>query len=64
MQNEEISYLEYFNFLFSEKINLTADISLSYSGLTKERLEFISNLSIEKNQCKGYYFYQRSFNTD
>ena len=43
MQNDKTFYFEYFNSLFSEKINLTADITPSYSGLKKERLKIIKD---------------------
>ena len=41
MQTEQNFYFEYFDSLYSDLINLTADITPSYSGLTKKRLEVI-----------------------
>ncbi len=49
MQKDKTFYFEYFNSLFSEKINLTADITPSYSGLKKERLEMIKDSFKKKN---------------
>ena len=48
MQNDKTFYFKYFNSLFSEKINLTSDITPSYSGLKKERLKFIKDSFIKK----------------
>ena len=48
MQNDKTFYFEYFNSLFSEKINLTADITPSYSGLKKERLKIIKDSFLKK----------------
>lgn len=48
MQKDKTFYFEYFNSLFSEKINLTADITPSYSGLKQERLEIIKDSFIKK----------------
>jgi hypothetical protein len=43
MQRDPIRYFDYFAGLFNDQVTLTADISPSYSGLRKERLEFIKN---------------------
>jgi len=43
MRNTESYYFRYFNSLFSDEISVTADITPSYSGLSKVRMKKIKN---------------------
>ena len=53
MQNSKSYYFDYFNSLYKDKINITADITPSYAGLSVERLKNIkSQFELRKIEVK------------
>lgn len=53
MQNSKSYYFDYFNSLYNDKINITADITPSYAGLSVERLKKIkSQFELRKIEVK------------
>lgn len=53
MQNSKSYYFDYFNSLYKDKINITADITPSYAGLSVERLKKIkSQFELRKIEVK------------
>ena len=53
MQNSKSYYFDYFNSLYNDKINITADITPSYAGLSVERLKTIkSQFELRKIEVK------------
>ena len=42
MQTNPEFYFQYFNSLYTDRVNVTADLAPSYSGLGRDRLNFIA----------------------
>jgi hypothetical protein len=57
MQTDKNFYFEYFNSLYKNEVEITADITPAYSGLNSSRLSFIKQQFEERGiECKAVLF--------